>query len=117
MPTRFLRNPAGEYRWFLVHVMAQRGPDGQVRRWFGACIDVNEQHRTQLRLQAQQQHMQRIFDQLPLTITTLEGDDYTFTFLSARAREIMGPRVAVGRTVAECLPEVVAQGYLQLLEQ
>ena len=112
-----LRNPAGEYRWFLVHVMAQRGPGGQVRRWFGACTDVDVQHHTQQRLALKQQRMQRIFDLLPLTITTLEGADYTFTFLSARARELMGPRVAVGRTVAECLPEIAAQGYLQLLGQ
>ncbi|WP_310392846.1 PAS domain-containing protein [Hymenobacter sp.] len=60
--------------------------------------------------------MQRILDQLPLSITTVEGPDLTFTFLSARARELMGPRAAVGRSVAESLPEVAAQGYTQLLQ-
>ncbi|MFC7666251.1 PAS domain-containing protein [Hymenobacter humi] len=54
---------------------------------------------------------------MPLTISTMEGPDLTFTFLSDRARKAMGPRVALGRTVAESLPEITAQGYLQFLQQ
>ena len=112
-----LRSTAGEYRWFLAHVMAQLGADGQVRRWFGACTDVDEQHRAQLRLEAQQRHMQRIFDQLPLTITTMEGANHTFSFLSQRARQLLGARAEVGRTAAESLPEIATQGYTRMLDQ
>ncbi len=61
--------------------------------------------------------MQRILDQLPLTVTTMEGPEHTFTFLSAKARTALGPRVAVGQTVAASLPEVAAQGYLDLLTE
>ncbi|MBF9221957.1 PAS domain-containing sensor histidine kinase [Hymenobacter ruricola] len=112
-----LRGTDGEYRWFLSHVMAQHDADGQVRRWFGACTDVDAQHRAQLQLESQQRFMQRILDQLPLTISTMEGAELAFSFLSAKARETMGPRAVVGRTVAESLPEATAQGYLQLLNQ
>ena len=112
-----LRGTNGEYRWYLAHIMVQLGDDGEVRRWFGACTDVHEQHCTQLRLEAQQQHMQRILDQLPLAITTIEGPDHTFTFLSERAQKLMGPRVKAGRTVAESLPEIAAQDYIQMLDQ
>ncbi|WP_210518357.1 PAS domain-containing sensor histidine kinase [Hymenobacter terricola] len=112
-----MRGGNEEYRWFLVHVVAQRGPAGQVQRWFGLCTDVDAHHRTQQLVDDQQRHMQRILDQLPLTISTMEGPDMAFTFLSARAREAMGARAAVGRTVAESLPEIAAQGYLQLLRQ
>ena len=112
-----MRGVAGDYRWFLSHVAAQRGPDGQLLRWFGTCTDVDAQHRAQLRLDGQQRLMQRILDQLPLTISTMEGDDLRFTFLSAQAQQSMGARAAVGRTVAESLPEIAAQGYLELLRQ
>ena len=112
-----LRNTAGEYRWFFSHVVPQLGPHGEVRRWLGACTDADAPHRTQLHPGSEQLRMQRIFDLLPLTITTMEGPDHRFTFLSAQAQKKMGPRVAVGRTMAECLPEIAAQGYGQLLQQ
>ena len=80
-------------------------------------LDVGEQLRSQARLLAQQQRTQRILDNLPLTISTVEGPELTFTFLSAQAQQAMGGRAAVGRTVAESLPEIAAQGYTQLLAQ
>ncbi|MBF9142568.1 PAS domain-containing sensor histidine kinase [Hymenobacter properus] len=112
-----LRGTDGAYRWFLSHVIAQFGAHGQVRRWFGACTDVDAQHRAQLQLEQQQGHMQRILDQLPLTISTMTGPDLTFSFLSAKAKEAMGARAEVGRSVADSLPEVAAQGYVQLLNR
>ncbi|MDB5234682.1 MAG: hypothetical protein JWR44_1675 [Hymenobacter sp.] len=87
-----------------VHGPATAQAPGELRYLLVRLLEVGEQLR-----------MQRILDQLPLTITTMEGPDLTFTFLSARAREMMGPRAAVGRPVAESLPEVAAQGYLQAL--
>ncbi|HEX8656246.1 MAG TPA: PAS domain-containing protein, partial [Hymenobacter sp.] len=89
-PVRATDEPApGALRYLLVHL-----------------LDVSQQPR-----------MQRILDQLPLTITTMEGPDLTFTFLSATARQKMGSRSQLGRPAAECLPEIAAQGYLDLLRQ
>ncbi|GAB2857014.1 PAS domain-containing sensor histidine kinase [Hymenobacter ruber] len=112
-----MRGVDGEYRWFLSQVVAQRGADGRVQRWFGLCTDVDARQRAQLQVGAQQRHMQRILDQLPLTITSMEAPDFRFTFLSARAREMMGSRVKIGASVAESLPEIADQGYLKLLQQ
>ncbi|MFD2718838.1 PAS domain-containing protein [Hymenobacter monticola] len=112
-----LRGTDGKYRWFLSHVMAQFGAHGQVRRWFGACTDVDARHRAQSQVEQQQAHMQRILDHLPLTISTMSGPELTFSFLSAKAKESMGTRAGVGRSVADSLPEVAAQGYVQLLNQ
>ena len=88
--------------------------DQPVRLLLLRLLDVAAQARA---LSAAEQRTQRILDQLPLTVSTIEGDDLRFTFLSATARERMGPRAAVGRPVAECLPEVVGQGYTGLLRQ
>jgi PAS domain S-box-containing protein len=112
-----MRGVTGEYRWFLSQVVAQRQLDGQLQRWVGLCTDVDARHRAQEQVADQQRHMQRILDQLPLTISTMEGPDLAFTFLSAKARESMGPRAEIGRTVADSLPEIVAQGYLSKLRQ
>ncbi|OGX87457.1 hypothetical protein BEN47_10460 [Hymenobacter lapidarius] len=90
---------------------------GELRYLLLRLLNVDEQHRNEALLLAQQQRTQRILDNLPLTISTMEGPDLRFTFLSARARESMGPRVNLGRSVAETLPEIAAQGYLQTLKK
>lgn len=112
---RLRHGPTGNYRWYLARATARRDATGQITQWFGSSTDVDEQQRSQQQLAAQQAHTQLILDQLPLTITTMAGPELRFTFLSARAREFMGGRAAVGCTVAECLPEVVAQGFPNLL--
>ena len=112
-----MRGTTGDYRWFAAQVVTQRGPTGEVQRWFGLCTDVDARYRAQQREEAQQRHMQRILDQLPLTITTMEAPDFRFTFLSKQARQNMGPRAQVGTRAAESLPEIDAQGYISLLEQ
>ncbi|WP_201979974.1 PAS domain-containing protein [Hymenobacter rubidus] len=114
---RLRHGATGVHRWHLVNGFAQHDAERRIRQWFGSITDVDEQQRSRDLLEGQQRSMQRILDQLPLTVTTMEGPDHTFTFLSARAQEMMGPRAAVGRTVAESLPEVVAQGYGQLLSE
>ena len=90
-------------------------PQGELRYLLLRLDEQQQQQRSQAVLATQQQRMQHILDQLPLTISTMEGPELTFTFLSAQARESMGPRAALGRTVADSLPEVIAQGYAQQL--
>jgi PAS domain S-box-containing protein len=40
-----LRDAAGQYRWTLGRALPMRGPDGEIRRWFGTCTDIDEQKR------------------------------------------------------------------------
>ena len=103
-----------------VHAPALAGQTaGELRYLLLRLLNVNELRHGEVQLVAQQQRTQRtqrILDQLPLTISTMEGPELAFTFLSARARELMGPRAELGRTVADSLPEVAAQGYVKVLE-
>jgi PAS domain S-box-containing protein len=52
------------YRWFLVRSIPQRSEDGQIARWYGIHIDIQQQHSAQQSLvQAQEDfaRMQRSF--------------------------------------------------------
>ncbi len=116
-----LRGADGRYRWFASQGRpepeAEAQAAGRPRQWFGSNLDIDERKQAQAALEAQGRRLTSILNQLPLTISTIEGDDLRFTFLSARAKEQMGPRAIVGRPVAECLPEIAAQGYTALLAQ
>jgi PAS domain S-box-containing protein len=42
-----VRGADGVYRWFLARSTPQRSEDGEVARWYGIFIDIEEQHRAQ----------------------------------------------------------------------
>lgn len=39
---RLLQAATGEYRWFETRALPVRGPDGQVREWFGTATDIHD---------------------------------------------------------------------------
>lgn len=45
-----IRGANGHYRWFLVRGVPQRATSGEILRWYGVHIDVEDQHRSQERL-------------------------------------------------------------------
>ncbi|EYF05756.1 PAS domain-containing protein [Chondromyces apiculatus] len=47
-----LRLHDGRYGWHLARAVAQRGPEGQIVRWFGTNTDIDEQREVQRRTQA-----------------------------------------------------------------
>ncbi len=45
-----IRGANGAYRWFLIRGVPQRAASGEILRWYGVHIDVEEQHRSQDRM-------------------------------------------------------------------
>ena len=67
-------------------------------------------------LAAQSEQLQRLFEQAPSFMAVLEGPEHRFALANAAYGQIVGHRELLGRTVAEALPEVVEQGFIQLLD-
>ncbi|MET4073805.1 PAS domain-containing protein [Hymenobacter sp. UYCo722] len=78
------------------------------------ALAETEQQREHLR--QQQQALRHILEQVPAAVATLEGPEHRFAFFNARYQALVGGRAQVGRTVAEALPEVVSQGFIELLD-
>lgn len=78
-------------------------------------LEARVSERTQ-ELAEQQILLNQILAQVPAAITTLRGPDHRFTFANARYQQLTEGRVQVGRTVAETLPEVAEQGFIELLD-
>jgi len=72
--------------------------------------DLNEQ------LAAQQRRLGQILRQAPAMLATFEGPDHRFTFTNPGYDALVGHRARLGASVAECLPEEVAQGFVDLLD-
>ncbi|QNH61920.1 ATP-binding protein [Hymenobacter sediminicola] len=72
------------------------------------------QQREQLRMQ--KSLLQQILGQTPAAIATLSGPDHRFTFFNAQYQTLTSGRTQLGHTVADVLPEVVEQGFVDLLD-
>jgi diguanylate cyclase (GGDEF)-like protein len=68
-------------------------------------------------LQAERQRMQQWFQQAPGFICILSGPEHVFEIANDAYYELIGNRDAIGRTVAQVMPEVVEQGFLDKLNQ
>ncbi|WP_414470871.1 PAS domain-containing protein [Microvirga sp. M2] len=68
-------------------------------------------------LSRERQHLQELFEQAPGFIAALSGPDHVFTMANAAYRHVVGRADLIGKPVSEALPEVVEQGFLNLLDR
>jgi signal transduction histidine kinase/DNA-binding response OmpR family regulator len=68
-------------------------------------------------LQGDKMHLQRLFEQAPGFICVLRGPEHVFELANAAYRTLIGGRDLIGKTIRSALPEVVAQGFTELLDE
>ncbi len=66
-------------------------------------------------LNAEKEKLRTLFDQAPAFLALVEGPDLVFEFANRGYYKLIGHRDIIGKTVAEALPEVVDQGFIELL--
>ncbi|MBH0112584.1 PAS domain-containing protein [Novosphingobium sp. YJ-S2-02] len=73
------------------------------------------QHRN-FDLESQTERLTRMFDQAPGFVCVLTGEDHVFEMTNSAYCELVGRDDLLGRTVAEAMPEVVTQGFVEILD-
>ena len=81
------------------------------------CSETTEQVLSERKLAAERERFVQLFDQAPTFLAVLRGPDHLIELANPGYLALIGHRPVVGRTVAEALPEVVAQGYVALLDE
>ena len=68
-------------------------------------------------VQAEIERLRDLFDQSPGFVAILHGQRHVFEIANTAYRQLVGDRPLLGLPVGEALPEVVAQGFIDLLDQ
>lgn len=68
-------------------------------------------------VQAEIERMRDLFDQAPGFVAVLRGPDHVFEIANAAYIQLVGDRPLLGLPVREALPEVVEQGFIDLLDE
>lgn len=119
-----LRGRDGQYRWFLSRAQPIRDADGMIVRWFGTNTDINELREAELardralaEAKNERERLYEVFMQAPAAISVLEGPQHVFTVANPLYRELIGGRDIIGKPVREALPELIGQGFFELLDR
>jgi PAS domain S-box-containing protein len=93
-----------------------RDETGAVAGLFGVCVEITEQVMANRALESQREKFAALFEQAPTFMAMLRGPEHRIELANPRYMELVGNRPVVGLTVAEALPDAVAQGYLAILD-
>jgi PAS domain S-box-containing protein len=63
------------------------------------------------------QQLGRLFQQGPAPVAWLDGPRHEYRFINEAYQQLVGVRDLVGKPVGQALPELVAQGYVELLDR
>jgi PAS domain S-box-containing protein len=69
-----LRGPAGKYRWFLFRAHPSADASGQLIKWCGLSIDIDERMQAEEALRASERRFRSIVDGLPVLLSTATPD-------------------------------------------
>jgi PAS domain S-box-containing protein len=77
-----------------------------------------EAERAQLlrELEVERRRLEEVFQQAPAFLAVVRGPDHRFEFANDAYLRLVGRRDLVGKTVAESLPEMVSQGFIEVLD-
>ena len=68
-------------------------------------------------LEVERQHLRGLFEQAPGFMAALSGPEHVFTMANAAYYRLVGRQDILGKPVRRALPEVVGQGFIDLLDR
>lgn len=97
----------------LFHPEQQSGPIGAI------CVltDRTEKVEYKKRLARELDALHEVYEHAPGFIAMAEGPEHRFTFANAAYRQLVGRQDLIGKTVAEVMPEIVRQGFVEILDR
>ncbi|MBX0335288.1 PAS domain-containing protein [Pontibacter sp. HSC-14F20] len=132
-----IRDKEGDYRWHLSRYLPMLHDDGTIRMWLGSCSDIHDMKKLVQELLASNEQMSELADQVqiayrkvenermtlerlimqsPTFFSILRGPEHRYELVNPKYQELFPHIKLIGKTVAEALPEVADQGYIEILD-
>lgn len=89
----------------------------QLRDEMGVIRRANAVQQENLSLVDESRRLMDFFEQAPSFIAVLSGREHRFQMANRAYRELVGRRDVVGKRVTEALPEVIDQGFIDVLDR
>ncbi len=111
------RNGRGELVWMNLDYSRVVDDDGRAAGVIAIVVETSEKVRAERHLSSEHQRLAQMFDEAPGFMAFLAGPDHVFTMANRAYEQLVGGRGVVGKPVAAAIPEVSAQGFVELLDR
>ena len=116
LPLRLRRHGFDDDAWFTFSYSPVLDDEDTIAGIYCACVETTAMVRADQQHRIQQQRLQRLFQQTPGFTAVLRGPEHVFEIANQAYLQLTGFRDVLGKSVAEALPEVIAQGFIDLLD-
>ncbi len=114
-----LRDATGAVAWILQHTVDVTELEDlrRLRDEMGVVQRASAVQQRNRSLVEETDQLRSLFEQAPGFIAILQGPELRFVIANAAYRALVGRRDLIGLPLAQALPEVVDQGFAELLDQ
>ncbi len=113
----FFRNGHPEEAFLSFSYTPVRSAKGDVLGMFCSCHEMTTDVVKQRAHDEERKQLRDIFQTSLGALAVVRGPEHIFTFANVEYEQLIGHRNLLGRPVAEALPEMVEQGFIQLLDE
>jgi len=110
------RHGGAEPVWMNLDYSPILNDDGSRAGVIAIVVETTAKVRAERQLSGERERLRQMFDVAPGFAALLEGSEHRFTMANRAYLELVG-RDVLGKTIAEALPEVADQGFVELLDK
>jgi PAS domain S-box-containing protein len=111
------RNGRPEQVWMNLDYSPVPGDDGEPAGVIAIVVETTKRVLAERRTAGERERFAALFEQAPGFMALLRGSDLVFELANPAYMQLIGHRDAIGMPVAEVLPEVVEQGFVDMLQR
>lgn len=111
------RNGYAEDTWYTFSYSPVIDESGSVGGMFCACTETTQEVKARAAMAAERQRLHDLFKQAPSFMAVLTGPEHVFEFANDAYLTLIGNRPdIIGKPLRLALPEIVDQGFVELLD-
>jgi PAS domain S-box-containing protein len=110
-----LRRADGVYQWWLIRGVPLLGANGEIRKWFGTCTDIEQIKRIEQELRDANAFLDAIIENIPLMLFIKESQSLRFVRFNRAGEDFLGwPRQTfIGKTDYDFWPRAQADFFTE----
>jgi PAS domain S-box-containing protein len=110
-----LRRADGVYQWWLIRGVPLLSANGEIRKWFGTCTDIEQIKRIEQELKDANAFLDAIIENIPLMLFIKESQSLRFVRFNRAGEDILGwpTQTLIGKSDYDLWPPAQAEFFIE----
>src|SRR5262245_1153098 len=110
-----LRRADGVYQWWLIRGVPLLRPNGEIRKWFGTCTDIEQIKCIEQELKDANASLDAIIENIPLMLFIKESQSLRFVRFNRAGEDMLGwpAQTLIGKSDYDFWPRAQAKFFIE----